>query len=205
MGDPRLIVASTRLPVALTQHKGEWSAQASPGGLATALRSVAAQRNFAWIGWPGHNVRSRDQAAVRNVLSKHGVPVFMTPQEHAGFYDFFANGVLWPLLHSLPIPTHFDRNGWKHYQTVNRRFAETIAEVARPGDHIWVHDYQLALVPGFLRSWGLECVLGFFLHIPFPASETFRTLPVREELLQGMLGADLIGFHTYEYVGNFRS
>src|SRR5690606_30169998 len=97
-----------------------------------------------------------------------------------------------------------DRNNWRSYRTVNQMYADAIAKIARPGDMIWVHDYQLCLVPQLLRAKGLGCPIGFFLHIPFPSAETYRTLPVAEDLLRGMLGADLLGFHAYEYVSNLR-
>jgi trehalose 6-phosphate synthase/phosphatase len=205
--DGKLIVASARLPVSV-QHAGDgWTAEASPGGLATALRAVADRRPFTWIGWPGAHVGEADQDAVRDQLAGDnlGIPVFIDEDEHEGFYGEFSNRVLWPLFHNLAGPLQFDEHAWQLYQRVNRRFADAILEHATAGDTIWVHDYQLALVPRMLRESGIECPIGFFLHIPFPSSETYRTLPVRETILRGMLGADLLGFHAYEYVNHFRS
>lgn len=205
MSAPKLLVASARLPVTLARDGGDWTATASPGGLATALRSVAAQRPFTWIGLPGTDVPPEEEDAVRAALSEHGLPVFVGRDDYDGFYEQFSNRVLWPLLHALRFPLRFDRQAWESYQRVNQRIAEAVAEQASPGDTIWVHDYQLALVPGMLRAMGLDCSIGYFLHIPFPSSETFRTLPVREEILSGMLGANFVGFHAYEYVSHFRN
>ena len=130
-------------------------------------------------------------------------PVHIERDEFEGYYEEFANRVLWPLFHNLPGPPQFEESAWHHYEEVNRRFADLIVEHANPGDVIWVHDYQLALVPRLLRDRGLDCAIGFFLHIPFPAEETYRTLPVRESILRGMLGADLLGFQTYEFASHF--
>jgi len=204
----KLIVVSVRPPVSVSRSGDQWEVSPSPGGLATALRAVAERRPFTWLGWPGVHVSEHEQRAVRDVLREAGVgvvPVFVERAEFDGFYEGFSNRLLWPLFHSLPDRTTYDRAAWHDYRTVNRKFADAVAEVAEPGDTIWVHDYQLALVPQMLRARGLDCAIGFFLHIPFPSSETYRTLPVREEILNGMLGANLIGFHTYEYVSYFRN
>ena len=204
---PRLIVASARLPVCLGRDGDEWVASASPGGLAAAMRSVAARRGFTWIGWPGIEVAPEEQASARECLAATDsrlVPVFLDDAEQRGFYEELSNRVLWPLFHNLPTPVRVDEDAWDRYRAVNVRFAEAIAAHAEPGDQVWVHDYQLTLVPALLRAMGVEAAIGFFLHIPFPSSETYRALPVREPVLRGMLGADLLGFHTYEYVVHFR-
>jgi trehalose 6-phosphate synthase/phosphatase len=131
--------------------------------------------------------------------------VFLTKAEIEGFYGGFSNGVLWPLFHGMIGRVHFTETAWTAYERVNRLFAEAIAERAGPDDLIWVHDYQLALVPEMLRRLGITAPIGFFLHIPFPSADAYRTLPVREEILQGLLGADLVAFHAYEYVSQFRT
>ncbi len=206
MGAAKLIVASVRLPVSVYSEDGRWDVRQSPGGLATALRAVAARRPFTWIGYPGVEVPPEDQDQVRKQLAeKHtNVPIFLEQEDFDGFYGEASNRVLWPLFHNLPGPKVFDRDAWERYRQVNQRFADAIVEHAEPGDTVWVHDYQLMLVPEILRRRQLDCAIGFFLHIPFPSSAHYRTLPCREEILRGMLGADLIGFHTYEYVDNFR-
>jgi trehalose 6-phosphate synthase/phosphatase len=210
---PQLIVASARLPVALSRRQagtggsGEWEVSASPGGLATALRAVAGQRPFVWVGWPGAAVPAEDRPEVTRRLEEAGgvVPVFLERKEVLGWYEEMSNRVLWPLLHAMPAAIRVAPGAWQRYVDVNQRFADAIAAQARPGDTIWVHDYQLALVPQMLRRRELDCAIGFFLHIPFPASETFRTLSVREEILRGILGSNFIGFHAYEYISHFRS
>ncbi len=177
----------------------------SPGGLATGLRSVAQRRPFTWVGWPGTFVPASAQETIVKLLESHGVPVFLAESEYQGFYEQVSNRLLWPLFHNISGRLSFDRDAWNDYRTANERFANAVCEVAQPGDTVWIHDYQLTLVPRMLRDSGLDCAIGFFLHIPFPSHETYRTLPVREEVLRGMLGADLVGFHTYEFAQHFRN
>jgi trehalose 6-phosphate synthase/phosphatase len=176
----------------------------SPGGLATALRSVAEQRQFIWVGWPGTHIPPSAQQSATALLGPHGKAVFLEAEEFQGFYENIANQLLWPLFHNISGRLSFDREAWQHYRAVNERFADAVLKVAGPEDTVWIHDYQLALLPQMLRDAGLDCAIGFFLHIPFPSHETYRTLPAREDLLRGMLGADLIGFHTYEFAQHFR-
>jgi trehalose 6-phosphate synthase/phosphatase len=200
----RVIIASARLPVSVLRRADTWDVAPSPGGLATALRSVADGQPVSWFGLPGSFIPESDRSALGRKLSASGCsPVFGSRAELEGFSEGFSNGVLWPLFHGLAKRAYFDLSGWKAYQALNARFADAIAAEAMPEDRIWVHDYQLALVPELLRQRGVECPVGFFLHVPFPSAEAFRRLPLREELLRGVLGADLIGFHTYEYVSQF--
>ncbi|UCD23371.1 MAG: bifunctional alpha,alpha-trehalose-phosphate synthase (UDP-forming)/trehalose-phosphatase [Gemmatimonadota bacterium] len=205
MAEPKLIVVSVRLPVRLEGGGSDWHVAASPGGLATALRAVAERRSFTWVGWPGIDVPYQHQPAATEALKEYGVPVFLDHDVYQGFYEQFSNRLIWPLFHNTSGRLKFDRAAWYQFTDVNEQFAAAVRRVARPGDTIWVHDYQLALLPQMLRASKLECPIGFFLHIPFPSHETYRTLPAREEILHGMLGADLIGFHTYEYAQQFRS
>ncbi len=201
----RLIVASTRLPVTMNRAEGGWQVSPSTGGLVTALASVREKRKFLWLGWPGTDVTRSERPEVTRELAKHGTsPVFIPEELLEGFYEGFSNDMLWPLFHNLTERSTFSRENWKAYVAVNQMYADAIAKNARPGDLIWVHDYQLCLVPQMLREKGLGCPIGFFLHIPFPSADTYRTLPVAEELLRGLLGADIIGFHAYEYVSHFR-
>lgn len=189
----------------MTNGEQGWEVSHSTGGLVTALSSVLERRKFTWLGWPGAFVEGPDQRVVTRALAKHGAsPVFIDQEHMDPFYQGFSNEVLWPLFHNLMERSRFDRNNWASYKVVNQMFADAIAKLARPGDIIWIHDYQLCLVPQLLRAKGLGCPIGFFLHIPFPSAETYRTLPVAEDLLRGMLGADLLGFHAYEYVSNLR-
>jgi trehalose 6-phosphate synthase/phosphatase len=194
------------LPVTLTKRHEAWEVAPSTGGLVTALKSVRERREFTWLGWPGAHVPETERAAVTRELNRHGAsPVFISKAHMEGFYENFSNEVLWPLFHNSAERSRFDLTGWKAYQVVNEMFADLIAKVSRPGDVVWIHDYQLALVPELLRRKGLNCAIGYFLHIPFPSAETYRTLPVSEAILRGMLGADLLAFHAYEYVAHFRT
>jgi len=206
MGAQKLIVASVRMPMSVSRGDGGWTVTMSPGGLATALRAVSARRPFTWVGFPG-SVPPEERAAVTAEIESVGgaAPVYIEDEHYHGFYEEFSNRVLWPVLHSLPTPRRFSHEAWADYKTVNEQFADAIVNVASPDATVWVHDYQLALVPHLLRRRGFDGPVGFFLHIPFPASETFRTVPVREPILRGILGANLIGFHAYEYLSNFRS
>ena len=206
MAKPKLIVASARLPVTIARRQDQWEAITSTGGLVTALTSVAERRPFTWIGWPGTHVPEAERPAVKKLLAKHGsVPVFPGKAEIEGFYEGFSNRVLWPLFHNLTDRSHFDDVAWRAYKSVNDRFADEICRIAKPGDAVWVHDYQLARVPELLRRRGLAGPIGFFLHIPFPSAESYRTLPVRGSILRGLLGANLLAFHSYEYVSHFRN
>jgi trehalose 6-phosphate synthase/phosphatase len=207
-----LLIASARLPVSLVRRaggegSGAWEVTESPGGLAVALRSLASERPVTWVGWPGAAVPAaeREEVSSRLERSKGVVPVFLDQNEVVGWYEELSNRLLWPLCHAMPVASRVAADAWEQYVAVNQRFADAIAGRARPGDTVWVHDYQLALVPEMLRRRGLGCSIGFFLHIPFPAAETFRTLPMRAEILSGILGADFIGFHCPEYVTHFKS
>ena len=201
----KLIVASTRLPITMSRKQDGWDAKPSAGGLVTALKSVAERRRFEWIGWAGTHVPEADKPTVTARLAEHGsCPIYITKQDIEGFYSGFSNGTLWPLFHGLTDLSTFSQADWKAYIKVSNMFADEICRRAEPGDLIWVHDYQLALVPELLRQRGVTCPIGYFLHIPFPSSEIYRTLPVREEVLRGLLGADFVAFHAYEYVSHFR-
>jgi len=183
-----------------------WQITPSTGGLVTALSALKEQRVFVWLGWPGAEVSPEDQPLVAKQLDAKGAcAVFIEKQDLEGFYEGFSNDTLWPLFHDLTERVNFDPKNWQHYQNVNQLYADTIAAQAEPGDTIWIHDYQLSLVPQMLRAKGLACRIGFFLHIPFPTSTAYRKLPVAQEVLRGMLGADLLGFHSYEYVANLRT
>jgi trehalose 6-phosphate synthase/phosphatase len=204
----RLIIVSNRLPVTIKSERGEVAIVRSEGGLATGMRALHEQADSIWIGWPGEVSRfdAGGRARIDQRLAElRTIPVYLTPSEITRFYEGFSNGVLWPLFHYLTDKVQRDAwQNWKTYAQVNRRFAEAVAGHYQPGDMVWVHDYQLALVPGLLRAAIPEARIGFFLHIPFPSSEVFRILPWREELLKGMMGADLIGFHIESYLHHFR-
>jgi trehalose 6-phosphate synthase/phosphatase len=178
----------------------------SAGGLATGLRGPHERSSGWWIGWPG-NLEGLDNADVfearRQLHEMRAIPVTLQPEETATFYEGISNGILWPLFHDRldRLPLHLD--GWNVYEQVNARFADVVAGVWQPGDLIWVHDFQLMRLPLLLRERVPKARIGFFLHVPFPNPEIFLILPVRKWLVEGMLGADLIGFHTRRYRGHF--
>lgn len=205
---PRLLLVSCRLPVTVRVEAGAVHVKRSPGGLATGLRGPHERSNGLWIGWPG-DIASLDAEQRASLMSSldamRVVPIEFTEAEINGFYEGFSNRVLWPLFHYLLDQVPLDSTDWDAYKAVNKRFADAIAERYAPGDVVWIHDYQLLLVPALLRELVPNAQIGFFLHIPFPASEVFRILPWRDRILRGILGADLIGFHTFTYLRHFTS
>lgn len=203
----RLLIASNRLPVTIRDERGQVRLVPSSGGLATALRAPHEQSDGLWFGWPGdlgHATPAERKELEAELRRMRTVPIPVSPREIASYYDGFSNGVLWPLLHYLIDKVRLDAgHDFSVYREINRRFAAAIAAEHRPGDVVWIHDYQLTMVPGYLRKLVPDAVIGFFLHVPFPSADVFRILPWREEILRGMLGADLIGFHTTGYRHNF--
>ncbi|WP_224361099.1 bifunctional alpha,alpha-trehalose-phosphate synthase (UDP-forming)/trehalose-phosphatase [Hyalangium versicolor] len=205
---PRLLLVSNRLPVTVKAEKDQVSVVRSPGGLATGLSRPHERSSGVWIGWPGDVSRlsAAQRTRVESQLSElRLVPLHLSPSEVSRYYEGYSNRVLWPLFHYLPDRVPRQDRDWEAYAKVNERFADLVARHYQPGDTIWVHDYQLMLVPGLLRQRLPEARIGYFLHIPFPSSELFRSLPHRAELLRGLLGADLVGFHTPSYVHHFSS
>ncbi|HEX3702144.1 MAG TPA: bifunctional alpha,alpha-trehalose-phosphate synthase (UDP-forming)/trehalose-phosphatase [Vicinamibacterales bacterium] len=202
----RLVIASNRLPVSTEIADGEIVLSPASGGVATGLRAWHERSSGVWVGWPGTLTRlskTQRQQVDAQLAARHIVPVHLTRREVREYYDEFSNGVLWPVFHYLIDRLPLEAATWESYRRVNEHFADRIAEQYQPGDLIWVHDYQLLLVPGLLRQRLPDARIGFFLHIPFPAGEVFRILPWRRDILEGLLGADLIGFHTYSYVQHF--
>jgi trehalose 6-phosphate synthase len=200
-GRADLVIVANRLPVdRVTNPDGSNDWRRSPGGLVTALEPVMRANDGAWIGWPG----SPDddlEPFVEDGLQL--VPVHLSAQEVEEFYEGFSNGTLWPLYHDLVAKPEFHREWWDSYVTVNRRFAEKAAEIAAEDATVWVQDYQLQLVPQMLRDLRPDLRIGFYLHIPFPPAELFSQLPWRRQILEGLLGADLIGFQLAGGAGNF--
>lgn len=202
----RLILVSNRLPVTVHPDGEGFRLERSIGGLASGLGAFYKSHDSLWIGWPG--IEGEDESArtaeIVDALEKERCrPVFIPRAEIEGFYDGFCNGTIWPLFHYLPLYTVYDQSRWETYVHVNRRYAEAVAQTVRPDDIVWVHDYHLMLLPAMLRQKWPHLKIGFFLHIPFPCFQIFRALPWREEILEGLLGADLIGFHTYDYERHF--
>jgi trehalose 6-phosphate synthase/phosphatase len=198
-------IVSNRLPVTMLPGG---IIERSSGGLVTALQGIDSNEyELHWLGWPGADIARDRRAAVTAALeTDHGcTPVFLPDQLARDHYEGLSNSSLWPLLHSMPTYFQYREEWWASYREVNERFADQILNTAADGDLIWVHDYQLMLLPQLLKQARPELRIGFFLHTPFPSSDTFRCHPDREALLAGMLGADLIGFHTFGYLRHFRS
>ncbi len=198
----RVINVSNRLPIRVDQGFTK-----SSGGLVSALEGITGQYDLHWIGWAGHDVStSQREEVVRRLHDEFGyVPVFLTDHEAEMYYSGFANASVWPLLHYMQTYAEYDDAWWDVYKTVNQRFADAVLADARDGDLVWVHDYHLMLVPSMLKRANATLKVGFFLHTPFPSYEIFRCHPRREALILGLLGADLIGFHTFGYLRHFRS
>ena len=205
----KLLVIANRLPVTLSVKGGKVSSQPSPGGLATGLSSLPKSCEQISMGWPGitnEKLKSGDREAIAKSLGELNChPVFLSGKQVENYYRGFSNKTIWPLFHYFPLNTVYEKRFWKDYQHVNEIFCGEVLKIAGPGDHIWIHDYHLMLLPELIRQKLPEAQIGFFLHIPFPSFELFRLLPWREEILHGLLGADLIGFHTYDYVRHFLS
>ncbi|MGV3641928.1 MAG: bifunctional alpha,alpha-trehalose-phosphate synthase (UDP-forming)/trehalose-phosphatase [Adhaeribacter sp.] len=204
----RKIIVSNRLPVkAKRSENGLITFETSEGGLATGLGSVYKEGENIWIGWPGLYLESEAEARqVRQDLEKERMqPVFLSETEIREYYEGFSNETLWPTFHYFSQYAEYEAAHWEAYVQVNQKFSDEVVKNARPGDTIWVQDYQLLLVPQQVRQQLPDITIGFFQHIPFPSYEVFRLLPWRKPLLQGMLGADLLGFHTYNDVRHFVS
>ncbi len=202
----KMIIVSNRLPVSISKTGGKIKVKRSVGGLATGLGSFYKDYKGVWIGWPGiasERIRG-EKTVIRELLDKENcAPVFLSQKDVEKYYYGFSNKTLWPLFHYFTQFVIYDDSFWKNYVSVNREFAKAVLKVADKDDIIWVHDYQLMLLPMMLRKKLPDNPIGFFLHIPFPAFEVFRTLPWRKEIIEGLLGADLIGFHTYDYATYF--
>jgi trehalose 6-phosphate synthase/phosphatase len=199
---PRVILVSNRLPVTISRGRGNTQTlNMSAGGLVTGLSPLHSKSDGIWIGHPGE---APNDDIRRQLQERRLVPVDVPAREYHAFYEGYSNGAVWPLFHYFVERCEFDPAQFEAYRKVNERFADKVAEVAEPGDLIWVHDYQLMLLPELLRQRIPDARIGFFLHIPFPSSETFRVLPQRSRILRGLLGADLIGVHTYEYADNLQ-
>jgi trehalose 6-phosphate synthase len=208
-GDSDFVVVANRLPVDLERlPDGTTTWRRSPGGLVTALEPLLRRQRGAWVGWPGlvddradDEVDVDDEPFVQDDLRL--LPVRLSSDDIAGYYEGFSNATLWPLYHDVIVKPIYHRQWWERYVDVNRRFAEATSRAAAPGGTVWVQDYQLQLVPKMLRTLRPDLTIGFFLHIPFPPVELFMQLPWRTEIIQGLLGADLVGFHLPGGAQNF--
>jgi len=193
----RLILVSNRLPFTARRQAGETVLVRSSGGLVAGLGPVHEAKDALWIGNLGGEIGGlkRDQLRKNRI-----VPIAISRDRARRHYEGFSNGVLWPLFHYFLESVKYDPDDFEAYRAVNQQFAEVVAQHARSGDRIWIHDYHLMLMPTMIRQMRPDVTIGFFLHIPVPSSEVFRVLPVAEIILEGLMGADLIGLHTYDYV-----
>lgn len=204
-----LVIISTRLPVTVSKQSGKLHFSPSSGGLATGMTSISKSKNSMWVGWPGiasDELTRKDKTDIVKELRKYKChPIFLSQEELDEYYSGYCNATLWPLFHYFTSKTRYNTKYWEQYQQVNKRFAKETRQFVTSTSQIWVHDYQLMLLPALLRTQHHDAKIGFFLHTPFPSLEIFRQLPQREEILLGLLGADLVGFQTYDYVRHFLS
>ena len=211
----RLLVVSNRLPVTVAEREGKLQFQRSAGGLVSGLSayldslrgSPLADSQYIWVGWPGVTVNDRMKEKVKSELFSEfqSYPVFISERDMETFYYGFCNRTIWPLFHYFPGRSVFNESDWKSYKRVNSMFCDAVMDVIKPDDVVWIHDYHLMLLPKLLREKIPEVPIGFFLHIPFPSFELFRMLSKgwSREILEGLLGAHLIGFHTHDYTQYF--
>jgi trehalose 6-phosphate synthase len=208
-GDSDFLVVANRLPVDLERlPDGTTAWKRSPGGLVTALEPLLRRRRGAWVGWPGvvdddvdGDADVGEKPIVEDDITLH--PVRLSSDDVAQYYEGFSNATLWPLYHDVIVKPSYHREWWERYVEVNHRFAEVTSRAAAPGGTVWVQDYQLQLVPKMLRTMRPDLTIGFFLHIPFPPVELFMQLPWRTDIIEGLLGADLVGFHLAGGAQNF--
>jgi trehalose 6-phosphate synthase/phosphatase len=203
------IIVSNRLPIRISKVENSFKFTATSGGLATGMKSVHEHENSLWIGWPGIGIDEIAPEAwvplAKELEENNYAPVLLDKEEVENFYYGLANKCLWPLFHYFIEISTFSETHWETYVEVNKKFSQSVIDKITPGDTVWIHDYQLMLCPKMIKDARPDVNIGFFLHIPFPSFEIFRTFPCRETLLEGMLGADLIGFHTYDYERHFLS
>src|SRR3954471_11448833 len=200
-GESDFVVVANRLPIDMERRPdGSTTFKRSPGGLVTALEPLLRKRRGAWIGWPGIT-DGDEEPIVEDDLEMR--PVSLSAEDVAEYYEGFSNATLWPLYHDIIVKPIYHREWWDRYVDVNRRFAEATSSAAAQGATVWIQDYQLQLVPKMLRTLRPDLTIGFFLHIPFPPVELFMQMPWRTQIIEGLLGADLVGFHLPGGAQNF--
>ncbi len=206
----KMIFVSNRLPVTVKINKQEIIYQKSIGGLATGLKSYHESQDTLWVGWPGYASDRMKKSQLTDISESllndyNCFPVNLTERDVKLYYEGFSNRTIWPLFHYFSNLTEYDEANWQRYKKINEKFYNVIKDHLEPDSTIWIHDYQLMLLPELIKNNHPTVKIGFFLHIPFPSSEIFRLLVWKKEILTGILGADLIGFHTYDYVRHFLS
>ena len=206
----KIIIVSNRLPVSVKKDNGKFSFEHTVGGLASGLDAVQKVDKSAWVGWPGiyqykENLEKQKKLSGELKRKFNYYPVFQSQADIENYYHGYSNSTIWPLFHYFTQNANYDRNFWRAYKRVNKLFLDEVGKIVEPGDTVWIHDYHLMLLPQMLREEYPKLSVGFFLHIPFPSFEIFRLLPQREDILRGLLGADVVGFQTYEYTSHFLS
>jgi trehalose 6-phosphate synthase/phosphatase len=211
----RLLIVSNRLPITVEEKEGELYFHESVGGLVSGIsayldslkNSPFIESDYLWIGWPGISLSGEKEKELkfRALAEFNANPVIISEETMDKFYHGFCNKTIWPLFHYFPSYASFDEANWDCYLEVNKLFCNAVLEMCKKDDIVWIHDYHLMTLPALLRKRAPDLPIGFFLHIPFPSFEIFRLLPRKwsREILEGLLGADLIGFHTYDYTQNF--
>jgi len=198
----RILVLSNRLPITMQKTAKGWDSKRSSGGLITAIEPILNRGQGLWMGWPGSSMAADDWP--QDLKEPFQIfPIMLSDNEIARYYHGFSNRTLWPLFHSFPEQTSFHQKDWEAYEKINHRFAKNAAPLARDVDLIWIHDYHLLRTPSHIRKLAGPCKIAFFLHIPFPPFDIFRLLPWNRNILRGLLGSDLIGFHVRGYAQNF--
>ncbi|GAB6122429.1 bifunctional alpha,alpha-trehalose-phosphate synthase (UDP-forming)/trehalose-phosphatase [Dysgonomonas termitidis] len=203
----KLIIIANRLPLTIVQEKEEYKVIPSTGGLSTGLDSLETKMDKHWVGWPGMYIDDcKEKEVIDEQLEEQNFhPVYLSPDQIENYYEGYSNSVLWPLCHYFSNHMRYENKYWEAYKEVNSLFCEAALEIIEPGDIVWVQDYQLMLLPKMLRDRTPDISIGYFHHIPFPSYELFRGLPERAEILNGLLGADLVAFHTHNYMRHFIS
>lgn len=212
----RLLIISNRLPITVVKEGDKHCIKESSGGLVSGLSSYLdslkgsslSKADYIWIGWPGIEIEHKQQAEFqKRILDEYNAyPVFLTNASMEKFYQGFCNNTIWPLFHYFPSLATYQEENWNFYNKVNETFLKAILEIIEPDDIVWVHDYHLMLLPKLLRDRLPGIRIGFFLHIPFPTYEVFSIMPSkwRRAILEGLLGADIVGFHTDDYTHYFK-
>lgn len=203
----KLVIISNRLPLKIVEDQGTYKIVHSDGGLATGLNSLETTHAKHWIGWPGMYVEDGQEKEKinRELAAQNFHPVYLTPEQIENYYEGYSNSVLWPLCHYFSTYMNYENEYWEAYQEVNKLFSDEACRIIEPGDIVCVQDYQLMLFPALIRECVSDVSIGYFHHIPFPSYELFRALPERVDLLNGLLGADLVAFHTHGYMRHFIS
>lgn len=205
ISDSKIYIVSNRLPITLSEHpSGDLTLKHSSGGLVSGLKEIHDTTDSLWIGYLGATPKPKFESQIHALLEKERLNAVSVPKKlYNSYYNGYSNGVLWPLFHNFLATMSISNEYWDAYVEVNRTFAEHILATVEDHSFVWVHDYQLMLLPQLLKQANPTLKIAYFHHIPFPSSEIFRTIPARTELIKGLLGADYIGFHTYDYARHF--